>query len=65
VLGDLRDAVARTSEALAAPADSAAWRRQVEGWRQRFRLRYERGTPGLKGPQVLEHLAAAVVDHET
>jgi acetolactate synthase-1/2/3 large subunit len=64
VLGDLRDAVVRTREALTAPADSARWRRQVEGWRERFPLRYERGTPGLKGPEVLEHLAGAVAGRD-
>ncbi|MBS1679789.1 MAG: biosynthetic-type acetolactate synthase large subunit [Actinobacteria bacterium] len=60
VLGDLRDAVARTRAALAGPADSAAWVRQVGGWQERFPLRWDDGSPGLKGPQVLEHLAAAV-----
>ncbi len=64
VLGDLRDAVARTRDALAAPADSAAWLRLVRGWRERFPLRYATGGPGLRGPQVLEHLAAAVAGHE-
>jgi len=64
VLGDLRDAVARTHDALAAPADSAAWLRLVRGWRERFPLRYAKGGPGLRGPEVLEHLAAAVAGHE-
>jgi acetolactate synthase-1/2/3 large subunit len=64
VLGDLRDAVTRTHDALVAPADSAAWLRLVRGWRERFPLRYANGGPGLRGPQVLEHLAAAVVGHE-
>jgi acetolactate synthase I/II/III large subunit len=63
VLGDLRKALTRTREALAAPADSAAWLRSVRDWRERFPLRYDEGSPGLKGPQVLEHLAAAVADH--
>jgi acetolactate synthase-1/2/3 large subunit len=63
VLGDLRDAVARTREALAAPAESAAWLRTVQGWRERFPLRYDGGPGLLRGPQVLEHLAAALDDH--
>jgi acetolactate synthase I/II/III large subunit len=61
VLGDLREAVARTRSNLAAPAHSEAWLRQVNGWRERFPLRYDTSAPGLKGPQVLEHLAAATV----
>jgi acetolactate synthase-1/2/3 large subunit len=60
VLGDLREAVARTRGALAAPAPSEAWLRQVEGWRERFPFRYDTAAPGLQGPQVLEHLAGAV-----
>jgi acetolactate synthase-1/2/3 large subunit len=64
VLGDLRDAVARTRDALVAPADSAAWLRLVRGWRERFPLRYDARQTGLKGPQVLEHLATAVAGHE-
>jgi acetolactate synthase-1/2/3 large subunit len=32
----------------------------VEGWRERFPFRYDTAAPGLQGPQVLEHLAAAV-----
>src|SRR5262249_5995152 len=63
VLGDLRDAVARTPDAPAAPADSAAWLQLVQGWCERFALRYDERSPGLKGPQVLEHLAAAVAAH--
>jgi len=60
VLGDLRSAVARTREALAAPAPSGAWVRQVEGWRERFPFRYDTAAAGLQGPQVLEYLADAV-----
>jgi acetolactate synthase-1/2/3 large subunit len=60
MLGDLQDAVARTREALSASARSDAWLRQVQGWRERFPLRYETGTQGLKGPEALEHLATAV-----
>ncbi len=63
VLGDLRDAVARTRRALAAPARSEAWLRQVRGWRERFPLRYDTAAPGLKGPQVLEQLVEATADH--
>ena len=64
VLGDLRDAVARTGVALAsAPSADGAWLRQVRGWRERFPLRYDSTGPGLKGPQVLERLAEAVADH--
>jgi acetolactate synthase-1/2/3 large subunit len=64
VLGNLRDAVVRTGDALRGPADSAAWIRLVRCWRERFPLRYEEGGSGLKGPEVLEHLAAAVAGHE-
>lgn len=63
VLGDLRDAVTRTRLALSGPARSEAWLRQVRGWRERFPLRYDTATPGLKGPQVLEHLAEATAGH--
>jgi acetolactate synthase-1/2/3 large subunit len=62
VLGDLREAVGRTRLALAAPAGSEAWLRQIRGWRERFPLRYDDSAPGLKGPQVLEHLATATAD---
>ncbi|HVV89486.1 MAG TPA: biosynthetic-type acetolactate synthase large subunit [Solirubrobacterales bacterium] len=63
VLGDLRDAVARTTALLGRPAASAAWVAQVDGWRRRFPLRHGRAGAGLKGPQVLEELAAAVAGH--
>jgi acetolactate synthase-1/2/3 large subunit len=63
VLGDLRDAVTRTRRALVGPAPSEAWLRQVAGWRERFPFRYDTAAPGLQGPQVLEHLAAAVDGH--
>jgi acetolactate synthase-1/2/3 large subunit len=63
VLGDLRDAVARTRLALAGPARGEAWLHQVRGWRERFPLRYDTGAPGLKGPQVLEQLLEATADH--
>ncbi|MBS1862329.1 MAG: biosynthetic-type acetolactate synthase large subunit [Actinobacteria bacterium] len=60
VLGDLRDAVARTVAALKGPAPSSTWVDQIGGWRRRFPLRHDRASPGLKGPQVLEEVAAAV-----
>jgi acetolactate synthase I/II/III large subunit len=63
VLGDLREAVLGTRLALTGPADSAAWLRQVRGWRERFPLRYDESAPGLTGPRVLEQLAAATTDH--
>jgi acetolactate synthase-1/2/3 large subunit len=63
VLGDLRDAVRRTRLALASPARSRAWVGQIRGWRERFPLRYDTSTPGLKAPRVLERLAAAVASH--
>jgi acetolactate synthase-1/2/3 large subunit len=63
VLGDLREALRRTGDALAAPARSEAWLAQIRGWCERFPLRYDVTAPGLKGPQVLEHLAAATSGH--
>ncbi len=63
VLGDLRDAVARTGRELRAAAPSEAWLRSVAGWRERFPLRYDEDAPGLKPQRVLEHLGEAVADH--
>jgi acetolactate synthase-1/2/3 large subunit len=64
VLGDLREAVTRTRQGLRAAAPSADWLAQVRGWRERFPLRYDVSGPGLKGPRVLEHLAAATAGHD-
>ena len=64
VLGDLRDAVARTRAELRRPAPSAAWVGQVRGWRERFPLRYDEAAPGLKPQRVLQHLGEAVAGHE-
>ena len=63
VLGPLRDTLARTLAAIAAPPDTTAWLEQVRAWRARFPLRYDtapRAGAPLKPQRVLERLDAAL-----
>ena len=60
VLGELRDALARTRHALTGPAESQAWIGQMRGWRERFPLRYAERSPRLKPQRVMEVLDEVV-----